>query len=182
MRRLHRLALVITVAMMAQIIRAQATVSTPNEPQPHSIVEASTTQLASHQVTDDFLQRLKYGREDVQRQAIRMTVAYTSLRLLLILFSSIAAFGKNFQESRFKLLASWIPIFSLLVAIGTSADSFLRLGQHRSGDYNYISNVEDIELRASNILATGEMTAQQLQELEERYSQVKAQHRRETAF
>lgn len=77
---------------------------------------------------------------------------------------------------------SWVPVFSLFVAIGTGVDTFLKLGQHRSGDYNYISNVEDLEIRAKSILAGGVMTLQELQDLEERYSAIKAQHRRETAF
>lgn len=137
---------------------------------------------AGSQSVNEFVQALQHGREDVQRQAFHTTLFYTGLRVFLIIFSGLAAFGKNFKGTRFKALSNWIPIFALLVAIGTGLDTFIKLGQRRSGHLNYVSNVEDIEMQAKRILSTGAMTVSQLQELEERYSAVKAQHRRETAF
>jgi hypothetical protein len=130
----------------------------------------------------DFLHQLQDGREDVQRQAFTTGVIYASIRIVLIVLATTAAFGKNFAGTRLKLMLKWLPLLSVVLAIGTGLDTFLRLGERSKGHYNYVSNVEDLETRLKSMLAAGPVTAQQLQDLEEKYSVIKAQHRRETTY
>lgn len=182
MRNMYMLCFLVAIAAHIGIANAQSKITQSHTDKVSSTQVSPTHQLAGTKAVDEFIQALEYGREDVQRQAFRTTALYIGIRVFLIVFASLAAFGKNFRGTRFKSLSNWIPIFSLLVAIGTGLDTFMKLGQRRSGHYNYISNVEDIEMQTKRIFSSGAMTLDQLQEFEDRYSSVKAQHRREAAF
>ena len=181
-RRIRVLCLLVLMAGHCRTVHAQPQSEESRNNEVSSKQVIASNQLAGDEAINEFIQALENGRKDVQQQASQTTLLYIGLRVFLIVFATLAAFGKNFKATRLKILSNWIPIFTLLVAIGTGLDTFLKLGQRRSGHYNYISNVEDIEMRAKRIFGSTAMTLTQLQELEDRYSAVKAQHRRETAF
>jgi uncharacterized 2Fe-2S/4Fe-4S cluster protein (DUF4445 family) len=100
------LGFLLAVATHIGTANAQSKITQSHTDKVSSTQVTSTDQMAGTKVVDEFIQALEYGREDVQRQAFRTTVLYTGLKVFLIVFASLAAFGKNFRETRFKSLSN----------------------------------------------------------------------------
>jgi hypothetical protein len=166
------------VQLYGQVAKASAKAAEP-------VVRGATVAVPPDgvkQAASEFQKQLRDGREDVQRQAIQTGREHAAFRIILIVLASIVAFGKNFSDTHFKFMVKWVPLLSLIVAIGTGVDTFLKLGERATGNYNYVSNVEDLELRTNRVVMRGQMTEKELQDFEDRYSTIKEQHRRELTY
>jgi hypothetical protein len=70
MRRVHVAVFILALATCAPRGLAQSAISAAGK-----VDRRGLSWTADSNATDEFLQRLRYGREDVQRQILRVTVA-----------------------------------------------------------------------------------------------------------
>ncbi|MDV9170524.1 hypothetical protein R6V09_10310 [Streptomyces sp. W16] len=117
---------------------------------------------------------MKVAKNQWRRGMVAYGITYYTTRVVLIVASAIVASGRNLADSPFHNLWYYVPALSLLVAIVTALDTWLKPQQKWQGFMESRDALADLFVRIDGGLP--------LDEARERFFQLRQRHREVNVF
>ncbi|MER6128637.1 DUF4231 domain-containing protein [Streptomyces sp. NPDC001795] len=110
----------------------------------------------------------------LSRGTLNYGMTYYVSRITLIVASAIVAAGQNLSRSSAAFLVGWVPALSLLVAVLTALDTWLKPQQKWKGFMESRDTLSDLLVQVDNGLPR--------EEARKRFAALRKEHRRQNIF
>ena len=118
------------------------------------------------------------------RSAILYGTISTSIRVLLILTSTIVAAQNNLNGSPMEFLITWVPVFALTVSILTAIDAWLKPRDKWRGFLEDRDDLGDLVIKAEtdNTPSSGNTSVAYLESLRKEFTELRRRHRDKNVY
>lgn len=119
------------------------------------------------------------SRRDIQFWKNWTLVAHITTRTSLIVLAAIVAAQKNLIGSPLNEIVNWVPVLSLIVAILTAFDTWLKPGEKWSAHRRFVNKMWDMETELELISGSDVET---IRKMNQEFIKIREVHQQESAF